>query len=448
MDNRKRMIHKARKILDHLNFAKEEADSFVYRFPDSVDKRIRCVLWHEKFSSVLRGEEHEKGKRGRRVLRRILILMVNCISAFLGSAKLPKDYEVDFLFLYNCSVHRDIVKELVSRFKEDGLRVLEIETSLSKTERIANLIKAMKYTLIDEDIRSLPLSEKSYQLFMHWLGMIVPHMPKIVISFNESSRAAGLIAYICKLIGSKSVNIAHSISARTPLFLNSPYDYHLVYGEKSKKNIEGGKGIIDGKIIPIGALRMDKFFPASENTNPFTKKILIVGSWKGHFLDEVVDYMYALLSEFVRTRKDLIFMYKPHPLEVGDKSSFSKKFYGMSNCTVLPASSDLLKVLESVDVVLLGWSAAGLEAAIRGKPIIVVNPCRVPDWLSYVESGYGVEISSIEELNSALTKIYDNYDYYVSRAKEFVDIHLSNQGGATAEAYRFLLTILREYEGR
>lgn len=451
MDNRKEMIQKAKEILNYLDFAKKEADSFISRLPNSIDKKLKCALWYRRFSSVLSKKQYKKEKMRVKVLKSIFffIHIVDCISTFLSKfVRLPKKYQADFLFLYGCDVHRDIVKDLVLKLKEKGLKVVEIEEhTLNKVKKIEHLTKGIKYVNIHRDIRSLLISNQLYLSFVNYLGVIVPHMPRIMISFNESSQAAGLISYICKLIGSKSINIAHAISVKTPLFINSPYDYHLVYGEKSKQNIEEGKGLIDGKIIPIGALKMDKLFLIRQNNHNnkfFTKNILIVGSWKGHFLDEVVEYEFTLLSEFVRNNKDFIFLYKKHPLEIGERDHFSKKFCGISNCFVLPPDSDLVEALQSGDIVILGWSAVGLEAAILGKPVIVFNPCKIPDWLSYTESGYGLEVFSIEELNEAINKVYDNYNYYKEKAKKFADIHLSNQGNATDKTYKFLLSILRE----
>ncbi len=435
MEKKEEMTKKAEKILNRLYFAKREADSFVDRLPDPIHKRIACSLWHEQFVSVL----YEKEKRKNWVMKGLQYLATGTGLLQLRVHQ-NKEYKSDILILYGSTVHKSIVKELVSMIKKEGVSVVEVKDyALTTTERVQYFMKGMKY-LMDKEVHLL--SGELYLSFMHYLGVIAPHKPKIVITFKESSSTAGLISYICTLLGSQSVNIAHAVSARTPLYQNSPFDYHLVYGEKSKYNIEEAGGIIDGELIPIGALKMDNLF--NQNTSgSFTQKILIVGSWKGHFLDDIVDYMYTLVSEAVKT-SSFTFVYKPHPLEVGKRDAYSKKFR-MPNCVILPPDSDLLQVIDSVDMVVLGWSAVGLEAAIRGKPVIVVNPCNIPDWLSYIESGYGVNVSSAEELHTAIKMVYDNYDYYRRKAQEFVDIHLSNQGKATAETCRFLLNILKKY---
>lgn len=446
MDKKEKITQKNKVILDHLDFAKKEANSFVHGLPENTDRRIICALWYEKFSSLL----SEQKKTKKNLARRIMQSGIKCISNFSRPLTV-NTYKTDFLFLYSYCVHQDIVKELISTLKKNHT-VTEIEESTSgKLKRIEYFIKGIKYTVkgmryldMIRDIEAFPLSEKLYLSLVHYLGIITSYRPQIVITFNESSPNAGLTSYVCRLTGAISVNIAHAIVAKTPFYQNSPYDYYLVYGEKSKQNIEENEGIINGKVVAIGALKMDEFFKNQYHRDKFTKKILIVGSWKGHFLDEAVNNLYAIVSEAVKNIEDITFLYKPHPLEVGEKNVYSRKFYRMRNCVVLQPDSDLLTVLKSVDMVILGWSAVGLEGAILGKPVIVVNPGEIPDWLFYVESGFGVEVSSAEEMRIAITKIYDNYDYYAAKAREFVNLHLSNQGTANAETHKFLITILKK----
>jgi hypothetical protein len=452
MDRREEMTKKAQAILENLDFSRREADSFLGTLPGSPDKRIACALWQEKFISLLYRDKnkvngklgkHTRGKRekGKENIERTG-KMLKFLTRFTSnlSHDISGRFHTDFLFLYSSSVHRDIVHELVSQM--EGKKIIELEEHTSTTKNIEYILEGLKYMNLAEDVQCI-LPEKLYVSFVRYMGIITSFMPRVVVTFNESTSAAGIISSICRRMGSVSVNIAHSISAKTPLFQNSPYDYHFVYGEKSKQNIIENNGIIDGEIIPVGALKMDKLF-RTHAVQDITKKILIVGSWKGHFLDEIVDYMYTIVSEGVEFMKDLTFVYKPHPLEVGKRNAYVEKFRPFGNCVIIPPDSDLLEVLDSVDMAILGWSAVGLEAAIRRKPVVVMNPCSIPDWLSYRESGFGMEAQTTEDLQKAVATVYENYRYYTEKAREFVGTHLSNPGRASSKTRTILLNLLKE----
>jgi hypothetical protein len=452
MDKREEMIKKAHVILENLDFSRREADSFIRKLPGSVDRRITCALWQKKFLSLLyRDKKEESGEQGkntrkkREKIKRRKESAGKTLTLLTKFTPLPShdrvdQFRTDFLFLYNSSIHRNIVHELISQMS--GKKIIELEEPTSTARTMEYLLKGLKYMNMADDVQGI-LPEKLYVSLVRYMGIITSFMPRVVVTFNESTSAAGIISSICRRVGSVSVNIAHAISAKTPLFQNSPYDYHLVYGEKSRQNIQKNNGIIDGEIIPVGALKMDRFF-RTHPRHEFTKKLLIVGSWKGHFLDEIVDYMYTVVSEGVGLMKDFTFVYKPHPLEVGEKNAYIRKFRPFQNCVIVPPDSDLLEVLDSVDMVILGWSAVGLEAAIRRKPVVVVNPCCIPDWLSYRESGFGVEAQNAEDLPKAVTTVYENYGYYTEKAGEFVGIHLSNPGRTTLETRTLLMNLLNE----
>lgn len=433
---RTEMVQRTKEILDHLEYAKKKADAARRALSNSLDIRLQCAVWHEKYSSIVKKKKNKNAvtQAGFKVLKQISPFLKCTSSNF-------KEPRTDILFLYGSNVHKDIVKDLVSKLAQQGISIVEIKDSIIPEKQLKCFVKGTRYPVNDQ-ICLLPSS--SYFSYMKYVGLIAPHVSKIVVSFNETSQAGGIVSHICKRLGSVSVNLAHAISVKMPRFSNSPYDHHFVYGKKSKKNIEESNGIIDGEIIPIGALKMDRFFSLPK-THSLTKKVLIVGSWKGHFLDEVMNYMYSQLLRFVKTCSDFSFVYKPHPLEAETRSGYAQKFADIGSCTVISPDSDLLEVLDSVDAVILGWSTVGLEAASRGKATVVFNPCHIPDWLSYKKSGYGVEASSVDELHSAMAKVYDEYDYYRKKAQEFVNLHLSNPGQATDAMCEALLRILDKH---
>ena len=453
MDTREEMTRKAQAILENLDSSRREADSFVRTLPASIDRRIICALWQERFFSLLYGDkkgdnknhvEYVVGRTRKNVKEKINIgKVLNFLTRFTSvlPQEKPGRFCTDFLFLYSSSVHRDIVHGLLS--KMEGKKIVEIDEHTTPLKNSEYLLRGLKYMDVAENVQCI-LPEKLSVSLVRYLGIITSFMPKIVVTFNESTSAAGLISFICRKVGSKSVNIAHSISAKTPLFQNSPYDYHFVYGEKSKQNILENKGIIDGEIVPVGALKIDKFF-RTQPQHGITKRILIVGSWKGHFLDEVVDYMYTIVSEAVKSMTDITFVYKPHPLEVGERNAYVEKFRPLKNCTILSPDSDLLAVLDSVDMAVLGWSAVGLEAAAREKPVVVVNPCSIPDWLSYRESGFGVEAETAEDLQKAVAAVYEDYQHCTEKTRKFVKMHLSNPGSASTETRTMLLKLLEQF---
>jgi len=442
------MIRDTEEILHHLEYAKLKADTFIDELPGSIDKKLLCALWYERFSDILMRRKKDKIKN---FIFNTIKKVIEYVTLFRPQFKKNRKFKNDFVFIFGSAVHRMIVKELIAKLRDYGFSIVEYEDyNLNIYEKFKYMIIGIKHIQLKKsDI--LLLSPNLFFSLLFFCGLLSHYRPKITICFNETTPKAGLLSHVCEMTHSKSVNIAHAISAKTPLRQNSPFDYHIVYGEKSKKNIIENNGIVDGEIVSLGALKMDKYFKDTKSKKQryiknidknSEKKLLIVGSWKGHFLDDTLDHMYTFLSEFAQNHPDLSFIYKPHPLEVGSRNAYSLKFSQLKNCTIIPPESNLLKTIDSVDIVLLGWSAVGLEAAIRKKPVIVVNPCNVPDWLSYIESEYGLEIKSFRELESAIKEIYRDYDYYCRKAEEFVELHLENKGKACEEIYTFLIKIL------
>ena len=437
MKERREMKEQAREILDKLYEAKNKADAYLDKVPPHIHDRVKCSLWHEKFSLSLRGVPD--GKWINQIQKKI-IKKIAYLTGIIPSSNHYQHKKGDILFLYGSQVHKDIVNELISRLKDHGLIIGEKEDFKVRKQYIFHALLRGRNVLRNDTISYL--SDDLFILFLHYTGLLISHPYDIVVSFNETSTSAGLLSYLCSILGCVSVNIAHAVSVKSPLFQNSPYDYHLVFGEKSKSNIEECQGIVEGEIVPIGALKMDPFFK-KETCQKLNNRILVVGSWKGHFLDEILEYVYSIMAQFVKKTTDYSFIYKPHPLEVGRKQAFAQKFDGLPNCEIISPYSNLCQVLDSVDMVMLGWSSVGLESAARGKPVIVVNPCNIPDWLSYTESGFGVEATSRDEILKAVHHIYNNYEQYRHKADEFVRLHLSNREHATDSACEFLLEILK-----
>jgi hypothetical protein len=130
MDRKEEMTRKVQAILENLDSSKREMDSFVSTLPGSIDRRISCALWQERFFSLLYGnkignnEISMEDKWKKMIMKGNKKINVGKVLKFLRrfTSLLPHEksgkFCTGFLFLYSSSVQRDIVHELLSQMRE------------------------------------------------------------------------------------------------------------------------------------------------------------------------------------------------------------------------------------------------------------------------------------------------------------------------------------------
>ena len=81
----------------------------------------------------------------------------------------------------------------------------------------------------------------------------------MVVSFEQSSPYSAILAYIARLMGRVSIDIAHAPTFGEN-YKHSPSKYNLVHGISSKKSFERRDSIVCGRVIPIGSPNSDVLF--------------------------------------------------------------------------------------------------------------------------------------------------------------------------------------------
>ena len=417
--------------LKNLEKAAKFADIKIEGLPEKLDIRLKAAWWYWFFVNYYRNHIIS-------ILRKItefVIIVLNKI--FYRFIYEHNKESVDVLYLPGHDVHTEITKYL-----DDLLREAKYKTESVRIDRRSSKYKVDSKNITYHMFHNIEL----YYLACRYNRILNKFAPQVVITFMESSVAAGIIAYLGKLKNIIIVNIAHALTPATPRYKIAVFDYYFVYGKKSKENILKINSFIDGEILLIGALRLDNFFLNSNTSlkrNKKRKKIFFASQWKDPFLKGFREKPCKILKEIISSNENYDLIIKKHPLETTNNDHFiDKMFSSLDRCRIYSGNSDLKPLLLQSDIAVIMWSVVGLEAAILGKPVIVVNPEGLPDWFNYVESGFAMECRNTIELQSAIERIYDNYDEYVKKAKSFVDMHLSNQGCTTKKAFDTIKNIL------
>lgn len=417
--------------LGNLEKAEKFADIKIEELSEKLDIRLKAAWWYWFFVSYYRNHIIS-------ALRKIAEFAIITLDKFFFRYIHEQDKEsVDVLYLPGHEVHTEITRCL-----DNLLREAKYKTELVRINGRSNKYKVDSRNIAYNVFNNIEL----YYLACRYNRILNKFAPKVVITFMESSVGAGVIAYLGKLKNIIIINIAHALTLAMPLFRVAVFDYYFVYGKKSKENILKINGFIDGKILPIGALKLDNFFLNSNTSfakNNIRRKIFFASQWETPFLKEFREKPCEILKKVINNNENYDLIIKKHPLEITNNDHFiNKMFEDLDRCRIYSGTSDLKLLLIQSDIIVIIWSAIGLEAAILGKPVIVVNPEGLPDWFNYVESGFALECRNTIELQSAIERIYDNYDEYVKKAKGFVDMHLSNQGCATKKAFETIKNIL------
>lgn len=416
--------------LKNLEKAEKFADIKIEGLPEKLDIRLKAAWWYWFFISYYRNHIIS----ALRKIAEFVIIVLNKI--FFKHIHEQNKESVDVLYLPGHEVHIEITKCLDNLLREAKYKTESVRIDRRSKYKIdsKNIVYRMFHNI------------ELYYLACRYNRILNKFAPKVVVTFMESSVGAGVIAYLGKLKNIIIINIAHALTLAMPLFRVAVFDYYFVYGKKSKENILKINGFIDGKILPIGALKLDNFFLRSNispKRNNEHKKILFASQWETPFLKGFREKPCKILKKVINNNKNYDLIIKKHPLETTNNDHFIDKLFGdLDRCRIYSGTSDLKLLLMQSDIVVIIWSAIGLEAAILGKPVIVINPDGLPDWFNYVKSGFAMECRNTIELQSAIERIYDNYDEYVKEAKSFVDMHLSNQGWATKKAFETIKNIL------
>jgi hypothetical protein len=281
-----------------------------------------------------------------------------------------------------------------------------------------------------------------FRLQFHNLHQFLLRNPsKIVVSFEQSSPYTALLAYIAKNMGRTFVNIAHAPTFGEN-YKHNPADYNLVYGESSKTSFSRKDSVICGEIIEVGAPKTDYLFRKEKEGKKWSNDVLFLPNYVNRRRDFEQIETLKVIQKFLVAFPEIKMTVKPHPAK---ENPYLDKLLGHYRNVCVKVDAVLAEEIDKHDVIIMvGWSASGLEVIVREKPMIRLNIFDVADWFGYSRFGYAFDAGSFEELCDSFVYIRNNPDVDLRAKRRILKYHLTNHGRAGSETAAFFDKVMCE----
>jgi len=260
--------------------------------------------------------------------------------------------------------------------------------------------------------------------------LVKKYTPKVVCSFT-SSTATFIRHALHQHTGGRTVFLAHSVLPTRPYTTNFDFDYALLFGKSSLENILANSVRLGStKAVLTGSpfITPDYVLPPARTK----KNVLFFSTWLTSFSGsgvekELLCQNTQIVIEWARLHPEFHLYIKLHPLEEPDFiGSLVKE---SQNITVLDKAVSMPDALRNSAIVLHSWSAASLEAALLQRPTVIVNARDLPathllpqNFLSLTD--FFLRARTVEELQQCIVATFAQYDKFLQRCREFVQLHL------------------------
>ena len=278
--------------------------------------------------------------------------------------------------------------------------------------------------------------------FYNYYQFLLLNPYKMIVTFEQSSPNAAIIAYTARLMQKISISLAHAPTFGEHCKHNSS-QYCLLFGKSSQESFERRDSIDCGEVIAIGAPNSDFPFQKEIKNKPWNNDVLFLPIYVKPGRDFEQDMTFDVIQKFIETFPEIKLTVKPHPAQ---KNPYIQKYLSAySNVNILKERADLSEQIDNHDVtIIVGWSAGGLDVIIREKPLIRLNLFNIDDWFGYTKSGYAIDATNYEELCKAFKHLRANPAVNLSARKKLLDLHFNNHGFAAKKTAQFFETVLSE----
>lgn len=330
----------------------------------------------------------------------------------------PYKNKVDILFLHSYPGGPKRIVKLTDMLQNEGISVQNKIFSPIKSLLRRNISKPI-YDLHKDLV--LPAACAKY--------IVEKYQPKVLVTFTNSSLISPFIKKEMHGRGSY-VNISHAVSAFGGPIID--FDYYFLLGKSSMQNMyKKPVRIGNTKAVLAGSPFMD--FNEDNNANFINnpkkfKNILYfsnyaTGTKSYEFgLDKIANRNAKIVIEWAQKNSDFKLFVKPHPLE--DPSIIRELSKGTVNIKILDKSISFKEALKDVPVVINTWSNASIEAAMFGRPSVILNDSDMLDDYLHLEKFFPLRAKDVDGLTQRISQVINNYEFYVSRAKDFLFFHI------------------------
>lgn len=330
----------------------------------------------------------------------------------------------DVLFLYSWPGEQRRTTNLAAALQKQGLSV--------RHHAIPSPKNILRKRLLCRTERIAPLRNCYFEYAAAHIVQVF--RPRLILTFDDGSPYTVFLRASLHATGGRLINIAHGITGDSALFTNFCFDYYFVFGPSSLDAIgRQARRYGSTKIVAAGSYLIDEDF--SLTPMPDSKTIVFFSSWLPSSVRSILLSNFRVFAEWARTQDEYDLVVKHHPLE--DPSIIRSILAGIPRITFLPAGTPMKTALQDASLAIVSWSVASVEAALLGRPSVVINTSDNPDFLE-IESYYLPRARTVAEVQARIDTMFGRYDEFVDRSRDYVRRHLAH----TTDSIPFLASCI------
>ena len=259
--------------------------------------------------------------------------------------------------------------------------------------------------------------------------LVRKYQPKVVCGSLDFSPFASFLRRELQASGGKLINIAHGLTSSGYKCTMFDFDYYFLFGQSSFNYIETNPVRVGStRAVLTGSPFVTPDFDLPPNMK---KKVVLFFSQIKYerfaVRDALIDNT-KIVIDWARAHPEFHLLVKNHP--GGDAKSVQSLCQGVPNITVLPKTTSMVDAVKQASLTISTASNATLEAAVLGRPAVIVNKSDLwPNYLS-LEDFFLPRATSVEELHQNIQQTFDQYNGFLQKAREFSVFHLTHTTGA------------------
>ncbi len=264
-----------------------------------------------------------------------------------------------------------------------------------------------------------------------------------VVLFKAEGYHANAILTACQQTKTPSFAIQHGLIGDTDQVSHLSVDNYLVWSNFFKKRLERWAARCRIKIV--GNAAYDPVFQfvkkSAVPTLPFTpfQVLILPNAGISHTPLSQVHQLLDIALDFAYQNPTVLITVKPHPADVHDNVAkyLSQHLNQYGNIRLLDRFEAI--PFEHTHLVAINNSAAGMEACIWQKPLLVFSPTWEEVMVKqYVAYGVAEFANTLEIFEEKILKIKGHYPEYQEKCRAFTQTQLAFHGKAAEKIVEVL----------
>jgi hypothetical protein len=253
-------------------------------------------------------------------------------------------------------------------------------------------------------------------------NIVETHHASLGVTLTELGAFGQTIARAGRRFGMKTLNIEHGIKTHDPMVERVIADRTAAFGEATRETLLR-HGAEPDSVVLTGAPRYDALFtqrglPSREEVLArlgidSAMRVVVFASYPlgygGTHTEDHKKRIVRALAEAVASEPRCALLVKLHPQESDSVAADALADFPQDSYRVVSdQDGPLYPLLSACDVLTTFTSTTALEAAILGKPVMVLNFSPLPDTSPYVREGVAAYVTEPGDVQATLHQLLDD----------------------------------------